>query len=89
MDLLDPAMARPASDDAELLYDLERCIHIGLLCIQDMADDRPTMSEIVAMLTSRTSQMEQPKRPTLDSRAAAMRPLRQSDVQGSTTTDLT
>ncbi|XP_025880773.1 receptor-like serine/threonine-protein kinase SD1-8 isoform X2 [Oryza sativa Japonica Group] len=88
MDLLDPAMARPAPDDAELLYDLERCIHIGLLCIQDMADDRPTMSEIVAMLTSRTSQMEQPKRPTLDSRAA-MRPLRQSDVQGSTTTDLT
>jgi hypothetical protein len=81
-------MARPAPDDAELLYDLERCIHIGLLCIQDMADDRPTMSEIVAMLTSRTSQMEQPKRPTLDSRAA-MRPLRQSDVQGSTTTDLT
>uniref|UniRef100_A0A0E0DIU3 Receptor-like serine/threonine-protein kinase n=1 Tax=Oryza meridionalis TaxID=40149 RepID=A0A0E0DIU3_9ORYZ len=52
MDLLDPAMARPASDDAELLYDLERCIHIGLLCVQDMADDRPTMSEIVAMLTS-------------------------------------
>uniref|UniRef100_A0A0E0KVP5 non-specific serine/threonine protein kinase n=1 Tax=Oryza punctata TaxID=4537 RepID=A0A0E0KVP5_ORYPU len=89
IDLLDPAMARPASDDdAELLYDLERCINIGLLCIQDMADDRPTMSEVVAMLTSRTSQMEQPKRPTLDSRAA-MRPLRQTDVLGSTTTDLT
>uniref|UniRef100_A0A0D9WA14 Receptor-like serine/threonine-protein kinase n=1 Tax=Leersia perrieri TaxID=77586 RepID=A0A0D9WA14_9ORYZ len=87
IDLLDRTIARPASDETELVYDLERCIHIGLLCVQDKAEDRPTMSEVVAMLTSRTSQMEQPRRPTLDSRA--MHPLRQTDIMGTTTIDLT
>ncbi|KAF0890865.1 hypothetical protein E2562_004339 [Oryza meyeriana var. granulata] len=89
IDLLDKTMVRPESDDAELLDDVERCIQLGLLCVQDMADDRPTMSEVVAMLTSRTSQMKRPNRPTLDSRA--MHSLRQSqtDLQGSTTIDLT
>ncbi|XP_040379189.1 putative cysteine-rich receptor-like protein kinase 35 [Oryza brachyantha] len=90
IELLDPAMARPAPDDAELLYDLERCIHVGLLCVQDTADDRPTMPEVVTMQTSRTSQMEQPIRPTLGGSRSAMHPLRQTDaVLGSTTTDLT
>ncbi|CAI9292659.1 unnamed protein product [Lactuca saligna] len=29
-----------------------RCIHVGLLCVQDLAEDRPTMSEAVSMLCS-------------------------------------
>ncbi|KAK9155882.1 hypothetical protein Sjap_003362 [Stephania japonica] len=29
-----------------------RCIHIGLLCVQQNADDRPTMSTVVLMLNS-------------------------------------
>ena len=29
-----------------------RCIHIGLLCVQDNAAARPTMASVVAMLTS-------------------------------------
>ena len=27
-----------------------RCIHVALLCVQDMAEDRPTMTEAVSML---------------------------------------
>ncbi|KAL6201084.1 hypothetical protein ACLB2K_024799 [Fragaria x ananassa] len=40
-----------------------RCIHIGLLCVQDDAADRPTMPEVVFMLSSDTD-APQPKQPT-------------------------
>uniref|UniRef100_A0A0D9WA06 Receptor-like serine/threonine-protein kinase n=1 Tax=Leersia perrieri TaxID=77586 RepID=A0A0D9WA06_9ORYZ len=68
IDLLHQAMPTPASDEIEVLPDLEleRCIQIGLLCVQDMADDRPSMSEVVTMMTSKTAHIEQPKKPTFD-----------------------
>ncbi|ONI10183.1 hypothetical protein PRUPE_4G033000 [Prunus persica] len=39
-----------------------RCMHIGLLCIQDNAADRPTMPDVVFMLSSETDR-RQPKEP--------------------------
>ncbi|KAK6917413.1 Serine-threonine/tyrosine-protein kinase, catalytic domain [Dillenia turbinata] len=39
-----------------------RCIHIALLCVQNHAKDRPTMSEVVLMLSSETDR-PQPKEP--------------------------
>ncbi|PRQ28678.1 putative non-specific serine/threonine protein kinase [Rosa chinensis] len=39
-----------------------RCIHIGLLCVQDDAANRPTMPEVVFMLSSETD-APQPKQP--------------------------
>lgn len=32
-----------------------RCINIGLLCVQESANERPTMSEVVYMLSYETS----------------------------------
>ncbi|KAK7271908.1 hypothetical protein RJT34_28178 [Clitoria ternatea] len=40
-----------------------RCIHIGLLCVQDQATDRPTMIDIVSFLSNDTIQLPQPKQP--------------------------
>ena len=40
-----------------------RCINVGLLCIQDHAADRPTMSTIVLMVSSKAN-CPQPKQPT-------------------------
>ncbi|XP_017423334.1 G-type lectin S-receptor-like serine/threonine-protein kinase SD1-1 isoform X2 [Vigna angularis] len=40
-----------------------RCIHIGLLCVQDQATDRPTMEDIVSFLSNDTMQLPQPKQP--------------------------
>ncbi|GAY51182.1 hypothetical protein CUMW_132320 [Citrus unshiu] len=40
-----------------------RCIHVGLLCVQDKAMDRPTMSD-VSMLTNRTMALPTPKQTT-------------------------
>ncbi|XP_042485666.1 putative G-type lectin S-receptor-like serine/threonine-protein kinase At1g61610 [Macadamia integrifolia] len=39
-----------------------RCIHIGLLCVQDYAVDRPTMYKVVSMLTTETT-LTPPKMP--------------------------
>lgn len=39
-----------------------RCIHVGLLCVQDLAEDRPTMTEAVSMLCSETH-LPEPKVP--------------------------
>ncbi|GKE54177.1 G-type lectin S-receptor-like serine/threonine-protein kinase CES101 [Tanacetum coccineum] len=38
------------------------CIHAGLLCVQDHATDRPTMSEVINMLTNENMHLP-PKQP--------------------------
>ncbi|CAN6305680.1 unnamed protein product [Urochloa humidicola] len=41
-----------------------RCINIALLCVQENATDRPTMADIVAMLSSETTTiLAEPKQP--------------------------
>lgn len=39
-----------------------RCIQVGLLCVQERASDRPTMSSVVFMLVNETT-MPPPNRP--------------------------
>ena len=34
-----------------------RFIHVGLLCVQDQATDRPTMLDVVSMLSNETLQL--------------------------------
>nr|XP_018686875.1 PREDICTED: putative receptor-like protein kinase At4g00960 [Musa acuminata subsp. malaccensis] len=43
--------------------DLLRCMHIGLLCVQEKPNDRPTMSTVVVMLNSETVSLRAPSRP--------------------------
>ncbi|KAG2245151.1 hypothetical protein Bca4012_015033 [Brassica carinata] len=40
-----------------------RCIHIALLCVQEEVEDRPTMSEIVQMLTTSSISLPVPQPP--------------------------
>ncbi|OMO64993.1 S-locus glycoprotein [Corchorus olitorius] len=40
-----------------------RCIHVGLLCVQERAEDRPSMSTVVLMLNSEAATMAHPKTP--------------------------
>jgi len=44
--------------------EVERCIQIGLLCVQEDARDRPTMSDVVVMLVSDTVAIPKPKHPS-------------------------
>ncbi|XP_045800519.1 cysteine-rich receptor-like protein kinase 10 isoform X2 [Trifolium pratense] len=40
-----------------------KCVHIGLLCVQEDAADRPTMSTVVLMLGSNTMVLPKPEKP--------------------------
>ena len=40
-----------------------RCIHVGLLCVQDQAADRPTMLDVVSFFANETIQLSTPKQP--------------------------
>lgn len=48
-----------------------RCIHIGLLCVQDRAYDRPTMSSVVIMLGSDAPIHQMPRQPTFAGEGSA------------------
>ncbi|XP_031499247.1 cysteine-rich receptor-like protein kinase 7 [Nymphaea colorata] len=57
-ELLDESLTH-SSDGSEVT----RCIHIGLLCIQEDATRRPTMSSIVLMLSSSSLTLRAPSAP--------------------------
>lgn len=45
--------------------EIMRCVHIGLLCVQENVADRPTMASVVAMFSSNSVTLPAPSRPTL------------------------
>ncbi|KAF5178881.1 Cysteine-rich receptor-like protein kinase [Thalictrum thalictroides] len=57
LELMDPIVAESYNPQ-----EFTRCIHIGLLCVQESAHDRPTMSAIVFMLGSEGT-LPLPKKP--------------------------
>ncbi|KAH9743638.1 G-type lectin S-receptor-like serine/threonine-protein kinase [Citrus sinensis] len=58
LELMDPTLDESCSSD-----EVMRCIHVGLLCVQDRAADRRTMSDVVSMLTNDTMALPKPKQP--------------------------
>ncbi|KAJ9136267.1 hypothetical protein P3X46_033359 [Hevea brasiliensis] len=58
LDLLDTSVGNSFSSSEVL-----RCLQVGLLCVQERAEDRPTMASVVLMLSSETATMPQPKTP--------------------------
>jgi hypothetical protein len=62
-ELLDSAVAQP---EPELLFELDRCVQIGLLCVQQSPNDRPTICAVVTMLNNSSSQIRAPKRLVFD-----------------------
>uniref|UniRef100_A0A803PY15 Uncharacterized protein n=2 Tax=Cannabis sativa TaxID=3483 RepID=A0A803PY15_CANSA len=44
-------------------YEIMRCIHIGLLCVQENMTDRPTMNAVVLMLNSDSLSLSVPLEP--------------------------
>ncbi|WVZ57880.1 hypothetical protein U9M48_008215 [Paspalum notatum var. saurae] len=57
-ELIDASLV-PMHHSAEMM----RCMNIGLLCVQENAVDRPTMLDVVAMLSSKTKILAEPKHP--------------------------
>ena len=42
---------------------LLRCIHVALLCVEENAEHRPTMSDAISMLTNESLPLPIPTRP--------------------------
>ncbi|KAK7256018.1 hypothetical protein RIF29_29449 [Crotalaria pallida] len=49
--------------DPNLHKNILRCIHIGLLCVQEFAVDRPSMATVVSMLNSEIPDLPPPRQP--------------------------
>ncbi|KAM2607899.1 hypothetical protein TB2_036396 [Malus domestica] len=58
LELMDPLLKDSCSPNEFLRY-----IHIGLLCVQEDANNRPTMSSVVLMLKSETISLPRPEKP--------------------------
>ncbi|XP_071726498.1 receptor-like serine/threonine-protein kinase SD1-8 [Rutidosis leptorrhynchoides] len=58
LEVLDETVRDNFSED-----EVVRCIQIGLLCIQEQAEDRPNMSKVLLMLSSDLVNLPQPKYP--------------------------
>ncbi|KAK3040280.1 hypothetical protein RJ639_028195 [Escallonia herrerae] len=58
MGLLDASM-----EDRFSATEAARCIHVGLLCVQQRTEDRPTMSSVVMMLDGEGPLLSEPKQP--------------------------
>nr|DAD20613.1 TPA_asm: hypothetical protein HUJ06_022076 [Nelumbo nucifera] len=52
--------------------EFERCIQVGLLCVQEDPMDRPTMSSVVVMLRSETVSLQEPQQPAFSVGRIAM-----------------
>ncbi|XP_050288914.1 G-type lectin S-receptor-like serine/threonine-protein kinase At1g11330 isoform X3 [Quercus robur] len=66
MALVDPTIWDPCFQ-----MEMLRCIHVGLLCVQELARDRPTMSTIISMLNSEILDLPTPKQPAFTERQIA------------------
>ncbi|KAK7293104.1 hypothetical protein RJT34_15965 [Clitoria ternatea] len=53
----------PRVYDPDLYKYIFRCIHIGLLCVQESASDRPTMAAVISMLNSEIVDLPPPRKP--------------------------
>ncbi|KAK4587737.1 hypothetical protein RGQ29_018940 [Quercus rubra] len=59
---------------SEPFFEMEilRCIQVGLLCVQEFAKDRPTLSVVVSILKSEIVDMPHPKKPAFIERLIAL-----------------
>ena len=74
--LIDPEISNQSNH-----ADIMRYIHIGLLCVQELARDRPTMTTVISMLNSETANLPPPKQPAFIQRQTML------DVESSLTSD--
>ncbi|XP_050116212.1 G-type lectin S-receptor-like serine/threonine-protein kinase At4g27290 [Malus sylvestris] len=58
LELMDPALGDSCNENQLL-----RCIHVGLLCVEENAADRPTMSVVIPMLRDESTERPKPKKP--------------------------
>ena len=66
MEFMDPAL-----DDTLSKCKLLKCLQIALLCVEENANDRPSMLEVSSMLKNENSLVKIPKKPAFSLRSKA------------------
>ncbi|GAU18241.1 hypothetical protein TSUD_175820 [Trifolium subterraneum] len=57
------SLLEPEIYDHNHHHNILRCIHIGLLCVQELAVNRPTMATVISMLNSEVASLPPPNEP--------------------------
>lgn len=57
------SFAGDSIDNSKLEEEIVRCIQIGLLCVQEFPDDRPTIQTVVSMLSREIVELPPPTQP--------------------------
>ncbi|XP_030474129.1 cysteine-rich receptor-like protein kinase 10 [Syzygium oleosum] len=79
LEVLDPVIGDSYSRNEVL-----RCLHIGLLCVQEDPMDRPTMANIVLMLSSYSVSLALPQQPAFFLRSRTEGPMKEHESDQST-----
>ncbi|KAK7257031.1 hypothetical protein RIF29_30710 [Crotalaria pallida] len=53
----------PSLNDTFVQDEVQRCIHVGLLCVEHYAKDRPNMLDIVSIITNKSAAVTMPRGP--------------------------
>jgi hypothetical protein len=61
----------PSIFDPSIEMEILRYVHVGLLCVQEFAKDRPNVSAILSMLNSEISELPRPKLPAFTGRVVS------------------
>ncbi|XP_078166072.1 cysteine-rich receptor-like protein kinase 10 isoform X2 [Carex rostrata] len=62
---------------------IERCIHVALLCVQEKPVDRPIMSDVIIFLTTESIILPEPKQPAYFNVRVTEEAVESSDFDGS------
>lgn len=81
LQLLDPTLKDSYSEN-----EVVKCIHIGLLCVQEDPEDRPTMKTIVLMFNSYSVTLPVPEKPAFYNRTESDIPAMEMKYDQSTNT---
>nr|GMC78743.1 G-type lectin S-receptor-like serine/threonine-protein kinase At1g11300 [Ipomoea batatas] len=64
-------VADPEMYEMRFKMSIKRCVHVGLLCVQECANDRPNVSTILSMLSSEIAELPYPKQPAFIGRQSS------------------
>ena len=71
-----------------IVSEVLRCIQVGLLCVQQHPDDRPTMPSVILMLGS-NNELPKPKQPGFFLSRDSVEPSSLSQLQSGSTNEIT
>ncbi|KAL0331032.1 UNVERIFIED_CONTAM: G-type lectin S-receptor-like serine/threonine-protein kinase [Sesamum angustifolium] len=63
LEIMDPTLRASYIADQ-----VQRCIHVGLLCVENHAIDRPMIEDVISMLKNETTSVSMPKNPAFITR---------------------